>query len=181
MLLLLGQRQQEPCGPPDARHQAQLDEAGADARVVQVRRRSHLLPQPCPQRRHRTPQHHFVCAAGGRNRWPESAGITPSHRKPPPPPPPFPLSPDLPLQVRELKRERAQLLRGGDAAAKSGAVAGALHARNEGDMSLQDMFTGLQRSAPPPSPLLHRIAHAAPCRLKERIGGAKDGAKALGE
>ena len=86
--------------------------------------------------------------------------------------------------MRELKRERAQLLRGGEAAeaaVKSGRGAVVLHARNEGgqgDMSLQDMFTGLQRwvfccRRCPRSPVIRR--------LKERIGSAKDGAKALGE
>ncbi len=48
--------------------------------------------------------------------------------------------------MRELKRERAQLLRGGEAAEARGPVV--LQARNQGvdgDMSLQDMFTGLQR------------------------------------
>jgi hypothetical protein len=52
--------------------------------------------------------------------------------------------------VRELKRERAQLVRGGggDVATKFAAPPAALQARNEGaagDMSLQDMFTGLNR------------------------------------
>jgi hypothetical protein len=66
-------------------------------------------------------------------------------------------------QLRELKRERAQLLsvRGGEAGEAGlqyGRGAGVLHARNQGvdgDMSLQDMFTGLQRSVlllPPPPP-----------------------------
>jgi hypothetical protein len=69
-------------------------------------------------------------------------------------------------QLRELKRERAQLLsvRGGEAGeagVQGGRGAGVLHARNQGvdgDMSLQDMFTGLQRSVllllllPPPPP-----------------------------
>lgn len=68
-------------------------------------------------------------------------------------------------QLRELKRERAQLLsaRGGEAGEaclQHGRGAGVLHARNQGvdgDMSLQDMFMGLQRSVllllpPPPQP-----------------------------
>ena len=51
-----------------------------------------------------------------------------------------------------MKRERVQLVREregpGDARAASGAKGVVLHARNQGgeDMSLQDMFTGLQRS-----------------------------------
>ena len=50
-----------------------------------------------------------------------------------------------------MKRERVQLVREregpGDARAASGAKGVVLHARNQGgeDMSLQDMFTGLQR------------------------------------
>jgi hypothetical protein len=87
--------------------------------------------------------------------------------------------------VRELKRERAQLMRGG-----GGDAPGVLHARNQGvqgDMSLQDMFTGLQRSLPLQL-LLQCITHAVLRRLKDRMSSAansgsavKDGPKALGE
>ncbi len=57
-----------------------------------------------------------------------------------------------------MKRERVQLVREregcGDAGVVSGSKGGVLHARNQGgeEMSLQDMFTGLQRSPPPPLP-----------------------------
>ncbi len=72
--------------------------------------------------------------------------------------------------MRELKRERAQLLRGGEAAEARGP--GVLQARNQGvdgDMSLQDMFTGLQRRVLL-LPLISSLTLAH--RLKERMGSA---------
>ncbi len=194
--------------------QAQLDEAGADARVVQAR---------CYRRRC------FVSFA-----WRSTlllisivqleaeidglkAQVLCSRHSPPAPRLSHaqcfcralqhvdrtPLTPAG--QVRELKRERVQLVREregiqlvreregpGDAWATSGAKGVVLQARNQGgeDMSLQDMFTGLQRSLPPlqlfsPPPSLTCF-----CRLKERISSAghpqhgasrRDGSAALGE
>jgi hypothetical protein len=143
--------------------QAQLDEAGADARVVQARccrRRSFasfaLRPTPllisilqleaeidglkaqvfCA---HRSPPALRLSHAQ------PTACTTRSNTRVDHPP----LTPAG--QVRELKRERVQLVREreglGDAWSTAGAKGVVLHARNQGgeDMSLQDMFTGLQR------------------------------------